>query len=387
MAGGEIDTSEIDRWVGVPLTRTGIKEPVAISDIRRWVTAMHHPNRLHFDEEYAAGSRFGGIIAPQSFTVNVAAGHGARGATQGFIPESHMLFAGDEWWFFGPRIRPGDKFVVDQSVFDYRKTTSSFAGPMVIQRGDSNYVNQAGERVALQRASAFRYQPQAARETAAYEGVGEEPEWSDDELELLVKDKELYVRSIIELGHDPRPFEGVGVGDELPVKVLGPHSVVSFATEWRAYTMNAWGATFVDQLVDPGDGGWTKEMSVDPERVKWDPEFGDGAYYGAARGHLNAKYARRIGMPRPYGYGASMGAWVIDHLSTWAGEWGYVAHTSTQYRGPAFTGDVSYLRGSVTAKSDSMDPSMGQVHIDYTMVNQRDELLAKGTGEVLLPRS
>src|SRR3546814_9614589 len=52
------------------------------------------------------------------------------------------------------------------------------------------------------------------------------------------------------------------------------------------------------------------------------PELTDGAYYGPSRGHLFPKYARKIGMPRSYGYGASMGAWVTDYLAGWAGEWG-----------------------------------------------------------------
>ena len=37
---------------------------------------------------------------------------------------------------------------------------------------------------------------------------------------------------------------------------------------------------------------------------------------------MNDRYAQRIGMPRAYGYGASMGAWVLDYLTNWAGEWG-----------------------------------------------------------------
>ncbi len=53
--------------------------------------------------------------------------------------------------------------------------------------------------------------------------------------------------------------------------------------------------------------------------------------------HLFPQWARKIGMPRGYGYGASMGAWVTDYLAGWAGEHGMVAHSIANYRGPALS--------------------------------------------------
>lgn len=382
-----LDTSDIDRYLGVPLTRNRAVDPIHVNDIRRWAQAMRHPNRLYYDRDYAAESRFGRIVAPQSFTANCEAGHGARPALQGHIPNSHMLVGGDEWWFFGPRIFAGDLVTVEQMAFDYRRTETKFAGPTVIQRGDSHYTNDRGEKIALQRASAVRYQPAAARQTDSFGGREHEPEWSDEELERVDEQRRIYAQSISDLGHDPRPFESIKAGDQLPTKVIGRHSVVSFTTEWRAFTMNGWDTMTREELVPAVDSGWTEEMSVSAEKAAWDPEYADGAYYGASRGHLFAEYARRIGMPRPYGYGASMGAWILDYLSSWAGEWGFVAHVNSQYRGPAFSGDVTFFNATVTETADALDPAMGEVRLTYTLTNQRDETLAKGSGEVLLPRS
>jgi acyl dehydratase len=381
-----LDTSDIERYIGVPLRRNGTIDPLHVNDIRRWAQAMHHPNPLYYDEGFAAQSRFGRIVAPQSFTVVADAGHGAYPATYGTIPESQMLFAGDEWWFNGPRIVPGDRVTVEHRIFDCRLTQTRFAGPSVIQRGDNHYTNQKGEKIAVQRSSALRYRPEMARATGAFTGQEDETELSDGVLASLTQEKRDYVSTISELGHDPRGWESVEVGDQLPTKVIGPHSVVTFATEWRAYIQNLWGSMYVEDLVPPADNnGWAEGMSISEAQAAWDPEFGDGAYFGPPRGHLSARFARQIGMPRSYGYGASIGAWIIDYLSSWCGEWGYVEHTNSQYRGPALSGDVTYARGTVTAKSYSADPTHGLVHIDYVLTNQNGSMLAKGTGDVVLP--
>ena len=48
--------------------------------------------------------------------------------------------------------------------YDYKVTDTSFAGPTCFQRGDTLYINQRGERVALQRSTAIRYRVRQAKE-------------------------------------------------------------------------------------------------------------------------------------------------------------------------------------------------------------------------------
>src|SRR3546814_11987917 len=79
------------------------------------------------------------------------------------------------------------------------------------------------------------------------------------------------------------------------------------------------------------------------------PELTDGAYYGPSRGHLQPRWAQHVGMPRGYGYGASMGAWIIDYVAAWAGEWGRVTYSSAQYSNPAFPGDATHTPGQGVA--------------------------------------
>jgi hypothetical protein len=379
----DFDCSDVDRWVGVPLGGAFLKDDVHVNDIRRWVQGMQNPSPLYYDDDYAAESRFGRIVAPQSFAVCTDDSHGAAPAIQGHIPGTHMIFGGDEWWFFGPRIFPGDRLRQDRMLFDYKVVETKFAGPTMFSRGDTSYVNQRGEMVCKQRSTSVRYRAADARERGLFMRDAE-PTWSDSELADLEKQKFDYYQSIRDLGHEKRLF--VRAGDRLPRRPIGPHTIMSFTTEWRAYLMSVWGA------FRPTGGpsslwraGWLPEMDRDHEAAKVDPALADGLYKGPSRGHVQERYAQLVGMPRGYGYGASMGAWILDHLTNWAGEWGEVVHSNMQYRAPALVGDVTWLDAEVAEVTREAATGRPLAHVEVRMTNQREQLMASGRAEVRLP--
>ena len=50
--------------------RRATSYPIGANDIRRWAIAIYYPEvppRLFWDEEYAATTRWGGIVAPEEF--------------------------------------------------------------------------------------------------------------------------------------------------------------------------------------------------------------------------------------------------------------------------------------------------------------------------------
>ena len=382
-----LDASDLDQYMGVPMEPGELKDPVTLGDIRRWVQAMHYPNPLHYDERWAGESAFESIVAPQSFTVATDTSHGCSPAQVGRIPNSHLIFGGDEWWFFGPRIRPGDHLVCHRMPYDYRVTETKFAGATCFQRGDTLYINQHGERVAQQRSTSIRYPVRQAKEKKLFSEPSER-EWTDEELAGLDERKQGFIDQIQTLRHEPRYWETVSIGDELAPNVLGPHSLASFATEWRAYPMTVWGNTLKGPTTVRAEAlGYTKEMAGyegDRRMERTNPELTDGAYYGPSRGHLQPRWARHVGMPRGYGYGASMGAWVLDFVAGWAGEWGFITHSKAQYRTPAFTGDATFLAGRVVDKTDARRRRR-RAHVEVTMTNQDDAVLARAEVEVELP--
>jgi acyl dehydratase len=387
MAGDILDCSDIDNYIGKPIQPARLKEPLGGNDIRRWVQAMHYPNRLHYDDEFANAGRYGRIIAPQSFAVATDDGHGSAPACVGRIPQSHLIFGGDEWWFYGPRIMPGDLIHNERIPFDYVVKETKFAGPTCFQRGDNHYYNGKGDKISTQRSTAIRYRADLARE-AGSPGAAEDPVWTDQQLAELEGQKYEYIKMMHDLGHGKRYWDDVQIGDKLPTRVFGPHSIASLTTEWRAYLFTIWGGVHRRTDLDIEALGFVGDMAgkeQDPVMEKDNPELTDGAYIGPSRGHLFPRWARFIGMPRSYGYGASMGAWLLDYMAGWAGEWGQIVHSNCSYRGPAFTGDITITTATVVDKMID-DQNRPVVQVDVKMTTQLGVTMATAKAEIELPR-
>lgn len=379
-----LDTSDLDQYLGASMGGGQLREPITVTDIRRWVQGMQYPNRLHYDDEYAATTPFGRIVAPQSFMVNCDIGHGSMPSVFGKLPGTHMIFGGDEWWFYGPRVFPGDQITVERRHLDYKVSDTKFAGPTVFGRGDSTHVNQRGEKVSTQRSTSVRYLAEEARKRGFFGAAAPEPTWTPERLAELAARRMEWVRSSRET---PSPrWADVKVGTKLVTCPIGPHTVQSFTTEWRAHTSVVWGST-KDLWADFSglDGGWLPEMSRDEEAAKIDPAQGDGLYAGASRGHVDTDAAELVGLPRAYGYGASMGAWILNYAAYWAGDIGFVRHSDVQYRFPPFVDDATLVDAEVVDKRHDTELDVPIATLELSMTNQDGAVLAKGTVEVELP--
>jgi acyl dehydratase len=352
--------------------------------------AMDYPNPLHWDEEFARNSKFGGLVAPQSIAVALDYGHGAAPACVGRIPGSHLIFGGEEWWFYGCPVRVGDQLFQERRFHDYKVIETKFAGPTMFSRGDTIHRNQHGTLVARERSTAIRYLAAEAEKRGMYEDqVGEVRRWTQAELSGIEKLRYDWLMSN-RMGTSPH-FEEVKVGDKLPRRVIGPHSIASFTTEYRAFLFNIWG-TFhwvaPSGVEDPWvyqDPGWVEGFGFDEEGAKIDPRLRDGLYVGPSRGHIDSDRASEIGMGRAYGYGATMGGWCTDYLAYWAGHDGMVRHSKADFRAPAFEGDVTYFDAEVTGKEAESTWGVPIVQVRLHLSDQDGSVLVACTAEVELP--
>lgn len=377
-----LDTSDIDRWVGVPIGGADLADPIHVNDIRRWAQGMQNPNPAYFDADYAKQGRFGKIVAPQSFMVCTSDSHGAAPSIQGRLEGSHMLFGGDEWWFSGPRLAPGDRIRQERLLAGYDVKETKFAGPTVFSHGETTYLDGDGKTVARQRCTSIRYLVEEARRRGYWADKSpSEPTWTEEQIRAFEQKKLDYYRTFQALGHGRRV--GVAAGDKLPQRLIGPHTLLTFATEYRSFIMSVWGAFRPDGKPNSlRQAGWLPEMDKNMELAKVDPAEADGLYKGSSRGHVQPENAQRIGLPRGYGYGASMGAWVLDYVSNWAGEWGELEHAKIALRAPVFTGDVTYLDGEV---SELVPGDVPRASVKVSMTNQTGAVISSAVVEVRLP--
>ena len=387
----EMDLSDVQRRVGQEVGGGELIEPCSATDIRRWVMAMDYPNPIHWDHEFAKASKFGGIVAPQSFAVGIDYGHGVQPACVGHIPGSHLIFGGEEWWHYGARVKPGDRLTQQRRFHDYKLTETKFAGPTLFSRGDTVHRNQHGTPVCKERSTSIRYlAAEAERRGMLNEAAGKAPRWTREQLLAVERERLAWVLSNRE-GRTPR-YEEISIGDRLPRRVIGPHTLASFATEYRAFVFNVWGS--FRWVAPPGvqdpwvnqDPGWVEGFGFDEEGAKIDPRLRDGLYVGPSRGHVDSDKATQIGMPRAYGYGATMGAWVTDYVAHWAGYDGMVRYSNTSFRGPAYEGDVTYLDAEVMERQELSVWGAPLVRLSVKMTNQDGAVLATGTVDVELPR-
>lgn len=386
----QLDLSDVDHRVGKPIGGGQLWEPCNKTDIRRWVMAMDYVNPLHWDQTFAEKTKFGDIIAPQSMAVALDYGHGCAPACVGRIPGSHLIFGGEEWWWFGTHIRPGDRLVQERTFLDYKVADTKFAGPTMFSRGDTVHRNQRGDLVAKARSTAIRYLAKEAEKRGMYDAMAGAPRrWTRAELAEIDQVRRDWFLSNRE-GRSPH-WEEVSVGDRLPRRVIGPHSIASFTTEYRAFVFNTWGSMYwygipgMDDCWINQDPGWVEGFGFDEEGALIDPRLRDGLYLGPSRGHIDDEYASEVGMSRAYGYGATMAAWNTDYLAHWAGHDGYVRHAKSDFRTPAFEGDVTFIDGEVVDKIENSAWGFPVVQIKVTMTNQDGGKSVVSTNEVQLP--
>jgi hypothetical protein len=309
-------------------------------------------------------------------------------AIVGRIPDAHMIVGSEEWWHSGYRIRPGDRVRQRRRFDGFTVKELKAFGPTVFSTGDTFIETDSGMPIAHARTTALRYSAEEAGKRSSDSGDRSRPyAWSDAELAEIKRVRHDWILSNRE-GRTPRIGE-IKLGDKLPRRAIGPHSLASFATEWRAFPFQTWGAhgwTRPEGVEDPwvdNDPGTIKGFELDREGAKIDPRLIDGLYAGPAGAHVSSDKAKQVGMGRAYGYGASMSAWFTDYLEYWAGHDGRVRHTKFAIKGPAFEGDATLLDGEIT-DVEPLSPLLGVplVTIRVRLANQLGDVLIDGTAQV-----
>ena len=138
--------------------------PVSESDIRKWAIGVYWPEtppRLYWDEEYAKGTRFGGIVAPEDFNPFAwAVPKGefrAAGALPGQTPaKGQNILNGGQVDTYGVRMRPGDVITARSRLSDWEERVGR-NGLTLYVFNETEWRNQKGELVKTRISTGIRY--------------------------------------------------------------------------------------------------------------------------------------------------------------------------------------------------------------------------------------
>jgi acyl dehydratase len=334
-------------------------------NIRHYAHGIGDDNPLWCNPEYAAKTKYGGIIALPSFlfaTSRIVSGY------VGGLPGVHAMWSGADWTWYKP-VQRNDEIRAEAYLKDLIEHQTRFAGRAVQQIYHVDFYNQNGDKISEADSWCFRTERDHAREQGTkYKEVRERTprRYSPEEIAeayKLYRDEEVR-------GATPRYWEDVSEGEKLPVMFKGPMTVTGFI----AYAQG-WGGLYIRanklawKLIDAHPGvGITNRFGIPdvPERVHWEEDF-----------------ALEVGAPGAYDYGPERTSWLTHHMTNWIGDDGFLRKASCKIRRHNPEGDMLFIKGHVKRKY--VEDGKHLVEIEQEARNQDDELSVLGSGVVELP--
>jgi acyl dehydratase len=358
---------ELRKRIGVKITDT--LEPwcheASRDGIRHYAHGIGDDNPLWCDPEYAARTKWRGIIAPPSFlfaTSRIISGYG------GGLPGVHAMWAGADWTWHLP-VRRNDTITTEAWLKDLVEHETQFAGRAIQQIYHVDFFNQRGEPVASADSWCFRTDRDIAREQGTkYAGTKARPprRYADAELAAHFQ---LYADEEVR-GALPRRWSDVREGQRLPTMAKGPMTVtgfIAYAQGWGGLYIRANKLAWKQVQRHPGLGIKNRFGIPDcPERVHWEQEL-----------------ATMVGAPGAYDYGPERCSWLTHHLTNWMGDDGVLRRAECKIRRHNPEGDLLRIDGTVARKF--VEEGRHLVEITQEARNQDGELSVIGSGVVELP--
>jgi hypothetical protein len=93
--------------------------------------------------------------------------------------------------------------------------------------------------------------------------------------------------------------------------------------------------------------------------------------------------AREVGMPGGYDVGTQRISWMIQAMTNWIGDHGFLRSLSARIRRPNVFGDLSWCRARIADKR--VETGAYLIDLELWIDNQLDEVTATGSAVVELP--
>ncbi|MBI3954096.1 MAG: MaoC family dehydratase N-terminal domain-containing protein [Chloroflexi bacterium] len=163
-------TPELRAELGVERERR-VSPPIALSDIRKWAIATYWPERpprIYWDDGYARGTKWGGIIAPYDFNpfawpvddegwarlMEVLKSQ-VKGDSAD-VPGSRGMNGGSRVRYHNP-MRAGDVITSVSKLVDLKEALGKKTGLLLFTFTENRWTNQKGELVKVTVGTGIRY--------------------------------------------------------------------------------------------------------------------------------------------------------------------------------------------------------------------------------------
>jgi acyl dehydratase len=304
--------------------------PVATKEaIVGFAMAADYWNPLWRDENYAANTRWGSIIAPPMFL-----DADAQITYSPEVPRS-LGFGGGQWlgedWEFFKQVHVGDSFKVwcrRPKLVDI--TSSDGKGPRAFQFHAHNVdiINQKEEIV-----STTRLNLEIVISTEPPPKLVPEPSYSYTKEELAFIDRVFSEEEI--RGAKIRWWEGVKVGEALKPVIMGPTTV------WDQIVFTAGRREIVLMPM-------MEVRRQDPKMLMLDPETGV-THHGIEFHHIDP-VAQMRGLAHAIHYGVTSRSLLARCATNWMGDDAFMKRFHWRHLGHFYIGETAIARGKVTGK-------------------------------------
>jgi acyl dehydratase len=334
--------------------------------IDRYAMGIGDSNPLWTDPYYTRHTKYGGTVAPPTMVFCLSGWDIGTG-----LPGVHGLYTGCEIDWHDV-IRPGDEIISHGYLHKVEEKESAFAGLTILQGTETVYENGEEKLVAKVRNYNLRTERRAGLESGTRNKV-EHANYTPEQMEEI---EETILRQIVR-GDLPRRGTDVDVGEELPPVVKGPLTI----TDMIAYMRTGFGGILTGMFMYAHEFAtfWRRRHPGGIMRTPW------GYTDSPEAVHWDDYLAKFIGAPGAYDLGPQRIAWMVQTATNWMGDNAFLKSLSTRLTAFVMMGDTIWCSGRVESK-EKIEGST-RVVIALSATNQRGEIVATGTAEILLPNA
>ena len=350
-------------------------QTATVDNIRNWSHGCGDDNPLYCDPDYAAGTRWGGVIAPGMMIGSVNSPMKGdptpdeiKRLRKSLFRGVHVFVSGSKWDFYRP-LRPGDTIYSYNGDETCEVKPSEFSGRSVIKVRKDVKVNQRGEVVAVYRILSILTERKTAKKKGKYSDI-KPATYTDEDIAQI---DEVYANEKVR-GAEVRYWEDVNPGDSLGKMTKGPLTVTD------VICFHSGGYGFVPYAPTVGRLAYQNRQRIAPFYVKNEYGIPDVAQ----RLHWDPLWAQAIGNPMAYDYGVMRENYLFHYLSDWAGDDGIIVHVHDEIRKFNYIGDTQFITGEVTGKREENGQALVDIMTQFT--NQRGEVTVKASATIALPR-